>query len=94
MNHLLESYTGDGLLIATSFGSTAHNKSIGGSLVDNDLNTLQITPMAPINSEKYHTLTNPFLISQNKEISLFPGEDSSNIIELNGLNSKLIIIEK
>jgi len=41
---LLENYTGDGLLISTSVGSTAYNLSLGGSIVYHDLHTLQIPP--------------------------------------------------
>jgi len=38
----------DGLLIATSVGSTAYNASVGGPLVDPDLEALILTPLAPL----------------------------------------------
>ena len=46
-DELLGIYTGDGLLVATSIGSTAYNVSLNGSIVYGDLHTLQITPIAP-----------------------------------------------
>ena len=51
----LEEFTGDGILIATSIGSTAYNISYGGSIVSPEFSTLQITPIAPINSKVYRT---------------------------------------
>ena len=54
----LEEFTGDGILIATSIGSTACNISYGGSIVSPEFSTLQITPIAPINSKVYRTLSN------------------------------------
>lgn len=67
---LLENYVGDGILISTSFGSTAYNLSFGGSIVYNTFDTLQITPIAPLNNKSYGTLTNSLIIPTDKTINL------------------------
>lgn len=67
---LLENYVGDGLLISTSFGSTAYNLSFGGSIVYNTFDTLQITPIAPLNNKSYGTLTNSLIIPVDKVINI------------------------
>lgn len=79
-NCLLENYVGDGLLVSTSFGSTAYNLSFGGSVVYNDLHTLQITPIAPINNEKYRTLTNSLIIPSEKVITIIPNSQAEDFI--------------
>lgn len=76
----LEHYTGDGVLVATSFGSTAYNLSFGGSFVYNTFNTLQITPIAPLNNKSYHGLTNSVIIPSNKTITLIPKKNGGNLI--------------
>lgn len=76
----LEHYTGDGILIATSFGSTTYNLSFGGSFVYNTFNTLQITPIAPLNNKSYHGLTNSVIIPSNKIIKLVPKRNNGNLI--------------
>lgn len=65
---LLENYVGDGLLISTSFGSTAYNLSFGGSIVYNTFDTLQLTPIAPLNNKSYGSLTNSLIIPTDKII--------------------------
>lgn len=77
---LLELFTGDGLLIASSQGSTAHNLSYGGSIVYNTFSSLQITPIAPINSKAYRTLNNSVIIPTNKDIMVKPIGDRKNLI--------------
>jgi len=77
---LLEHYTGDGLLIATSFGSTAYNLSFGGSIVYNTFSTLQLTPIAPLNNKSYHSLTNSIIIPANNYIQLIPKRNGGNLI--------------
>lgn len=71
-NDLLEIFTGDGLLISSTIGSTGHNLSYGGSIVYSDLPTLQITPLAPINSKAYTNLRSSIIIPSDKEIMILP----------------------
>ena len=84
---VLENFVGDGILISTSFGSTAYNLSFGGSIIDNSIHALQITPIAPLNSKAYRTLVNSIVIPQDKVIKITPKEDKSNlIISIDGEN--------
>lgn len=84
---LLEEYVGDGILVATSFGSTAYNLSFGGSIVYNTFHTLQITPIAPLNNKSYRNLLNSLIIPDHKKVILFPKKNSQNlIISIDGTN--------
>ena len=87
-NDLLEKFMGDGIIIATSHGSTAHNLSYGGSIVYNTFTSLQITPMGPINSKVYRTLFNSVIIPSNLEISIIPIDGyRSLIVTIDGENN-------
>ena len=77
---LKENYVGDGILVATSFGSTAYNMSLGGSIVYNTFHTLQITPIAPLNSKAYRNLLVPVIVPQDKIISLVPSVEKRDLI--------------
>lgn len=88
-NSYLERFRGDGIIIATSFGSTAHNLSYGGSIVYPNLSTLQITPIGPINSKAYHTLSNSLIVPKNRIIKLIPNsEDKAFTITSDGVLRK------
>ena len=88
-DELLENYVGDGLLISTSFGSTAYNLSFGGSIVYNTFHTLQLTPIAPLNSKSYRSLLNSLIIPSSKIISIIPEVISKNLlITIDGDNYK------
>ena len=77
---LLEKFTGDGILISSSSGSTAHNLSYGGSIIYPTFSSLQITPMGPINSKVYKSLVNSVIIPDKKEITLIPEEGHRNLM--------------
>lgn len=92
---LLEKYIGDGLLIATSTGSTAHNLSFGGSIVYNTFTSLQITPIAPLNSKVYRSLLNSVIIPDKKEIEIIPSNKTDDyIVTIDGENNVYDNVEK
>lgn len=68
-NHL-ENFSGDGMIISTPFGSTAYNFSAGGSIIYPTLNTMQITPLAPISSKAYRSLLNSIVVPGDSTIKL------------------------
>ena len=64
----IEKFSGDGILVATSAGSTAYNYSLGGSIVDPRLKLLQVTPIAPMNTTAYRSFTSSILLPSDLTI--------------------------
>jgi len=81
----LEEYHGDGILIATSFGSTAYNLSFGGSIIYNTFHTLQITPIAPLNNKAYRSLLNSVVLPEDKLIKIIP-KNKNLLVTIDGEN--------
>lgn len=92
---LLENYVGDGILISTSFGSTAYNLSFGGSIVYNTFHTLQITPIAPLNNKSYRNLMNSVIIPSNNEVTVSPENRTKDLlITIDGDNNEYKNVEE
>lgn len=89
-NEHLESFRGDGIMIATPTGSTGHCLSAGGCIVDPDLNSQQIVPMNPIFSSAYHTLRSPMLVYGEKAIKISPENRNIKVV----VDAKPIVFEK
>ena len=75
----IEKFSGDGILVATSAGSTAYNYSLGGSIVDPRLNALQVTPIAPMNTIAYRAFTSSILLPAELSLEVVP-EKKENMI--------------
>ncbi|MCQ2555567.1 MAG: NAD(+)/NADH kinase [Clostridia bacterium] len=76
-NSFIEDYSGDGVLVSSPAGSTAYNYSLGGSIVDPRLNLLQLTPMAPMNTKTYRSLTSSILLPEDDKIIIEPEDERS-----------------
>ena len=77
----METFSGDGLIMSTSTGSTAYNYSAGGSIVDNRLNIIQITPISPISTNAFRSFTSSIILpGQDSEIAIKPEYKSEHTI--------------
>ena len=93
-NEHLENFVGDGVVISTSFGSTAYNLSLGGAIVYNTFHSLQITPIAPLNSKTYRNLLGPLVLPDDKLITLIPNNTNDLLITFDGENKVFNNISK
>jgi NAD+ kinase len=66
----LETFRGDGLIVATPTGSTAYNKSVNGSVVDPLLSCMQVSEVASVNTNRYRTLGASFILGSERTLTL------------------------
>lgn len=79
----IERFSGDGILVATSAGSTAYNYSVGGSIVDPRINQLQVTPIAPMNTTAYRSFTSSILLPSELSLGVVPESSENRIVITN-----------
>ena len=80
----LESFRGNGLLVTSNLGSSAYNKSLGGAFMDNDIEMLQLTEIAAVSNNLYHSLGNSLVLSNEKVIT-FSGSIQDAVINYDHL---------
>lgn len=92
-NCYLETFAGDGVLISTSVGSSAYNISFNGALIYNTLHTLQITPIAPLNTKAYRNLLTSIVLPEKKHILIKPLKRDL-IVTFDGTNKRYENVKK
>ena len=81
INHVpFERFRGDGLTVSTPTGSTAYNMSAGGSIMYPTLRGFQLTPLAPIFSKVYRTISNSLVIPDTSTLKIVPLENQNKKI--------------
>ncbi len=65
-----ETFRGDGFIVSTPTGSTAYNKSVHGAVVDPMIPCMQITELGSLNNNYYRTLGSPFILSDQRVLTL------------------------
>lgn len=69
----LSHFAGDGIILATSTGSTAYSLSVGGPIVDSDLQAMIISPVAP------HSLNRTSMVlAKDKHIRIVANDRNRN----------------
>jgi len=72
-------YRGDGLIIATPVGSTAHSLSAGGPILPPDAQMFVVTPLCA------HTLTQrPLVDASHKVFEMIPRGDAATVLVVDG----------
>lgn len=85
-NSPIEKFSGDGILVATSAGSTAYNYSLGGSIIDPRIKLLQVTPIAPMNTKAYRSFTSSLVLPAELSLGVIPEDAESH------RNNRLVLL--
>ncbi len=88
-----ESFRGTGFLISTPTGSTAYNKSCGGSIIDPKIEALQLTEVASINNRIYKTLASPIVFSSETTVVL-RSDFTNTFLSIDGIELKTSAINQ
>lgn len=65
-----ETFRGTGIVLSTPSGSTAYNKSLGGSILAPSIDGYQLTEMASINNRIYKTISSPLVLARENVVTL------------------------
>lgn len=78
---LLENFKGTGLMFSTPYGSTAHSKNAGGSIISPNINAIQMIEIEPLTQKKYNSLKSPLILDLSTTIKLMSTKnEKANII--------------
>ena len=65
-----ESTSSCGLCVSTQAGSTGANRALGGAVIEDGLNVIEMTQIMPVSHNNQHSLVNPYILNQHREITL------------------------
>lgn len=81
----IASYLGDGVIVSTPLGSTAHNLSAGGPLMEPSMDVVVVTPICA------HTLNiRPLVLPADGVLELVVADDDSIMITMDGRNTRAL----
>ena len=86
-NEYFETFRGTGFLLSTPTGSTAYNKSLGGSVIDPKIKAFQLTEIASINNRVYKTISSPLILPADTIVTLH-SDFSNSYITADGIDAK------
>ncbi len=84
-----EEFSGNGLCVSTQFGSTAYNRSLGGAIVAQGVEIMQLAEIAGIHNNKYSSLSNPLIVSSQSTIKITPKEIKNVILGIDFIHLEL-----
>lgn len=64
----LETFRGTGMCVCTQLGSTAYNRSLGGAVIQEGLDLIEMAEIAGIHHSKYRSLDAPFVLKKDSVI--------------------------
>ncbi len=83
---LLQSFAGDGIIFSTPSGSTAYNLSAGGSIMYQNMDAFQLTPLAAIRSTLHRSLDKSLVVPKETKIKIITRkrETSESTLTIDG----------
>lgn len=95
-NYQIEHFRGTGVCVSTPCGSTAYNKSLGGSLISPSKKLYQLSHIAPINNVKFRNIGNSLVFDQSETLTFIPIENQFDncLLTIDRITKPLIGVTK
>ncbi|MGB7594905.1 MAG: NAD kinase [Erysipelotrichaceae bacterium] len=84
-----ETFRGTGMCVSSQAGSTAYNRSLGGAILQEGLDYLQLTEITGIHHQAYRSLGSPLIIKKDGVIRLESDDFEKAILCYDHLYTKL-----
>ncbi|MCR5229598.1 MAG: NAD kinase [Solobacterium sp.] len=68
-DRLFETYRGTGMCLATQLGSTAYNRSLGGAVIQEGLDVVEMSEIAGIHHIKFRSLGSPIILKSTARVT-------------------------
>ena len=81
----LETFRGNGLCVCTASGSTAYNKSLGGSVVCSGAGIMQLSEIAGIHHNAYRSLGSSLILDSTHHIHFHSNDFSGSVMGVDHL---------
>ena len=92
-NVLLEVFRGNGLCVSTPSGSTAYNKSLGGSIIYPGIPLMQLTEVASVYHNAYRSLGSSLILDESQTIKLVGNHFNHSLIGIDHIHLELEDVE-
>jgi NAD+ kinase len=63
-----ETFRGTGMCVCTQLGSTAYNRSLGGAVIDEGLDFIELSEISGIHHSKYRSLDAPLVLKSSADL--------------------------
>lgn len=83
-NNKFETFRGTGLLICPPTGSTAYNKSLGGTILDPKVEAFQLTEIAALNNTIYKSINSSLVLNKNSVLTLITNDSNNIYVSVDG----------
>lgn len=87
----LETFRGTGMSVCTQLGSTAYNRSLGGAIIQDGLDLIEMAEISGIHHSKYRSLSAPIVLKSDSVIR-FDSESFDGAIL--GVDSEVHVLDK
>jgi len=84
-----ETFRGTGMCVSSQAGSTAYNRSLGGAILQEGLDYLQLTEITGIHHQAYRSLGSPLIIKKDGVIRLESDDFEKAVLCYDHLYNKL-----
>lgn len=85
-DQMFEMFRGDGICVSSPSGSTAYNKSLGGTVVHPSIEALQISEIASINNRVFRTMGSSLLLPAHHHCDIYSRKEQNLMLTIDHLS--------